>query len=170
MWTTGKNLDISAIAIDACTREVLGNGAGRDAISHNTKSGAYGAINPQNKKKRNNEDFGVETLNLKTLPDGSDCKDYVYAIMALIGGKKDIAELQNTGGRLEVSYGGVVVETFPIPQGALVNTRNHRRYLFGCFKSGLHGHFFLDTSVAMFDAKGTIGKARMAEKCRPLPS
>ena len=95
------------------------------------RSGAHDAIVPENKKKKNNEVFGVETLKLKTLLDGSDYKDYVYAIMAHRGNSNDIADLQNTGGRLIVKYGGVAVNTFPIPQGALVNTRNQRRYLFG---------------------------------------
>ena len=76
MWDNGKNLDIRAIAIDAATGEVLGDGAGGDEISHRVESGAHGAIVPENKKKKNNEDFGVETLKLKTLLDGSDYKDY----------------------------------------------------------------------------------------------
>ena len=169
MWDNGKNLDIRAIAIDAATGEVLGDGAGGDEISHGVESGAHGAIVPENKKKRNNEVFGVETLKLKTLLDGSDYKDYVYGIMAHRGNSNDIADLQNTGGRLVVKYGGVAVKTFPIPQGALVSPPNNRRYLFGCFKPGLFGHS-LDPSVARFDGGGTDARARMAELCRPVPS
>ena len=169
VWTTGKHLDLRVIAINAATGEVLGDGAGGDEISHKDKSGAYGAIVPQN--QANFDGLGVETLLLKTLPDGSDYKDYVYAIM---GHKGNSVELQYTGGWLEVSYGGVVVETFSIPQGEGVNepgknNKIHKRYLFGCFKPGLFGHS-LDPSVARFDGGGTDARVRMAELCRPVPS
>jgi len=170
VWTTGKNLDIRVIAIDAATGDVLGDGAGRNEIFHKTAGGAYGAIVPVNKKKGP----GTETLLLKTLADDSDYKDYVYVI-TVKRTNKNKEELQDTGARLVVRYGGVVVKTFPVPQGAGVNPPNRkgkykRRYLFGCFKPGRDGHYLHDFSVARFEWGGTNGKARMAELCRPRPS
>ena len=149
VWTSGKDLDIRVIAIDAATGDVLGDGAVGDEISHRDVYGALGAIVTSNTKRCNTATC-VEKLLLKTLTDGSDYKDYVYAITAHRANSNN-EELQNTGGRLEVKYNGKVVNTFDIPQGAGVNPPNKkgkykRRYLFGCFKPGYDGHY-LDTSV-----------------------
>jgi len=172
VWTSGKDLDIRVIAIDAATGDVLGDGAVGDEISHRDVYGALGAIVTSNTKNCKTATC-VEKLLLKTLTDGSDYKDYVYAITAHRANSNN-EELQNTGGRLEVKYNGKVVKTFNIPQGAGVNPPNKkgkykRRYLFGCFKPGYDGHY-LDTSVARFEKEGTIGKARIAELCRPKSS
>jgi len=171
VWTSGKNLDIRVIAIDAVTGDVLGDGAGGDEISHKDVGGAYGAIVPANTKRCRSATC-VEKLLLQTLTDGSDYKDYVYAITAHRTNNNE--ELQNTGGRLEVKYNGKVVNTSIIPQGAGANPPNRRgkhkrRYLFGCFKPGYDGHY-LDTSVARFEKRNANAKARMAELCRPRPS
>jgi len=172
VWTSGKNLDIHVKAIDAATGEVFGDGTWQgDEIFHNDVDGAHGAIVPANTKKCTAATC-VEKLLLKTLTDGSDYKDYVYAITAHRTNNNN-EELQNTGGRLEVKYNGKVVKTVDIPQGA-VNPPSKKgdykgRYLFGCFKPGRDGHY-LDTSVARFEWGGAPARARMAELCRPMPS
>jgi len=173
VWTSGENLDIRAIAIDAATGEVLGDLTWLgDEISHSVVDGVYGGIVPADTKNCMAATC-VEKLLLKTLTDGTDYKDYVYAISAHRANINN-EELQNTGGKLEVKYNGKVVNTFYIPQGALVNPPNNNgqyksRYLFGCFKPGLDGHY-LDTSVARFEGGGLSGRERMAELCRPSPS
>ena len=116
------------MVIDATTGEVLGDVSGPwgDEISHADVAGAHGAIVPANKKFDEDDGFGVETMRLETLDDGSDYKDYFYAIMGhranpnIIGGVPE-PELAYTGAKLVVKYGGEAVRTYAIPQGPLVN-------------------------------------------------
>merc|ERR1719318_1723747 len=173
VWTSGENLDIRVIAIEAATGTVLGDGTWQgDEVFHRDVDGAYGVIVPADTKKCTAAPC-LEKLLLKTLADDSDYKDYVYAITAHRT-RNNNEELQNTGGRLEVKYDGKVVKTSNIPQGAGANPPNRkgkykRRYLFGCFRPGIDGHY-LDTSVARFESGGLNGRARMAELCKPRPS
>ena len=128
-------MDLRAMVIDATTGEVLGDvsGAWGDEISHADVSGAHGAIVPENKRFDDDDGFGVETMKLKTLDDGSDYKGYIYAIMGhrapphVIGGV-DEPELAYTGAKLIVKYGGAPVRTYAMPQGPLVGlTKNGNR-------------------------------------------
>ena len=107
------------MVIDAATGEVMG-----DELFHVDVSGAHGAIVPANKRLDNG--FGVETMKFKTLADGTDYKDYIYAIMGTKAWPSDIGgvaepELDATGAKLEVKYGGVTVGTYAIPQGPGAN-------------------------------------------------
>ena len=109
------------MVIDAATGEVLG-----DELFHADVSGAHGAIIPAYKRLDADDDFGVVTMKLKTLADGTDYKDYIYAIMGTKAWPSDIGgvaepELDATGAKLEVKYGGVTVGTYAIPQGPGAN-------------------------------------------------
>ena len=110
------------MVIDAATGEVMGDDS--DELFHLDVSGAHGAIVSANKRLDNG--LGVETMKFKTLADGTDYKDYIYAIMGTNAWPSDIdgvaePELDATGAKLEVKYGGLTVGTYAIPQGPGAN-------------------------------------------------